>query len=85
LNTGIARLKLGRALLRQGQFHDAGVETGAGLAIVQPQVDPSSVWIEAALSDLIDAAEGLGDGAAARRWRAIQAGDVPASPASARR
>jgi serine/threonine-protein kinase len=85
LNTGIARLKLGRALLRQGQFHDAGVETGAGLAIVQPQVDPSSVWIEAALSDLIDAAEGLGDGAAARRWRAIQSGDVPASPASARR
>ena len=47
LNTGIARLKLGRALLRQQQYGYAESELLAGHGIVSRQTSPSVSWLRA--------------------------------------
>ncbi len=60
LNTGIARLKLGRTLLREGRFAEADAETRAGYDIVKAQADSGSVWLEAARHDLAEEADSLG-------------------------
>src|SRR5580765_6035146 len=41
LNTGIARVKLGRTLLRERRFGDARIELLAGHAILVKQASPS--------------------------------------------
>jgi serine/threonine-protein kinase len=53
LNTGIARLKLGRALLRQQRYADAETELLAGHRIVSRQTSPSVSWLKAAQDDLV--------------------------------
>jgi serine/threonine-protein kinase len=60
LNTGIARIKLGRTLLRQGHFAEAADETRAGYEIVARQSDPSVSWLKAARTDLVEAYGALG-------------------------
>ncbi|MGO8788308.1 MAG: tetratricopeptide repeat protein [Terriglobia bacterium] len=40
INTGIARIKLGRTLLRQDRYAEAAAETRAGYNILAPQMDP---------------------------------------------
>ena len=40
INTGIARIKLGRTLLRQDRYAEAEAETRAGYDILAPQMDP---------------------------------------------
>src|SRR6185503_10113876 len=52
LNVGIARLKLGRALLREGRHADAEVELLAGMGILAKQASPSVLWIKSAREDL---------------------------------
>ena len=52
LNTGIARLKLGRTLLRQGRYVEAEAETLAGYAIVSRQATPSVSFLRAGREDL---------------------------------
>jgi serine/threonine-protein kinase len=54
LNTGIARIKLGRALLRQLRYREAEVETLAGYTIVAKQSSPSVSWLNAARGDLVE-------------------------------
>jgi serine/threonine-protein kinase len=65
LNTGIARIKLGRALLRQGRFAEAERETRAGYEIVKAQAEPAVSFLVAARTDLALALDSLGRKAAA--------------------
>ena len=53
LNTGIARIKLGRSLLRQNRFAEAEKETRAGYEILTRQTDPSVSWLKSAREDLV--------------------------------
>ena len=53
VNVGIARLKLGRALLRQGRLNDAEPELLAGMDILLKQASPSVAWIKNAREDLV--------------------------------
>jgi serine/threonine-protein kinase len=60
LNTGIARIKLGRTLLRQNRFEEAATETEAGVGILQGQMNPSASWLNAARTDLAEIHKALG-------------------------
>jgi serine/threonine-protein kinase len=54
LNTAIARVKLGRALLRQKRFAEAEAETSAGHRILKKQINPAASWVNSARSDLAE-------------------------------
>ncbi len=70
MNTGIARIKLGRALLRQDRWKEAERESRAGYEILHGKTDPSVSWLQAARQDLATDYEALGRPADARRVRA---------------
>ena len=70
LNTGIARIKLGRTLLRQGRLAEAETETRAGYEVLVEQTDPSVSWLRSAREDLVAAYEGQGKRDEAARFRA---------------
>jgi eukaryotic-like serine/threonine-protein kinase len=53
-NTGIARIKLGRALLHQRRYAEAETETRAGYEILVKQMDPKVSWLVNARADLVD-------------------------------
>ena len=53
VNTGIARVKLGRTLLRQNRYADAETETHAGFDILSKQMDPTVSWLRSARKDLV--------------------------------
>jgi len=53
LNVGIARIKLGRALLRHGRLADAEPELLAGMDILKTQTVPSVGWVKNAREDLV--------------------------------
>ena len=67
---GIARLRLGRSLLRQGRYDEAARESQSGYEIVKKQTEPSAGWIKNACTDLIAACEALGRSEEAARYRA---------------
>jgi serine/threonine protein kinase/tetratricopeptide (TPR) repeat protein len=54
LNTGIARVKLGRTLLRQQRYADAEAQSRAGYDILHQQMNPGVSWLQNARTDLID-------------------------------
>ena len=58
LNTGIARIKLGRAL-RRARYQEAEGETLAGYRILSKQVSPSVSWLKNARKDLASIYEAL--------------------------
>jgi serine/threonine-protein kinase len=60
LNTGIGRIKLGRALLRQQRYGDAEHELLAGREIVKAQASPAVSWLTSARTDLIAVYDALG-------------------------
>jgi len=70
LNTGIARIKLGRALLRQNRHREAATESLAGYEILAKQTDPAVSFLRAARTDLAAAYTALGMTAEADRFRA---------------
>jgi serine/threonine-protein kinase len=70
VNTGIARIKLGRSLLRQRRFADGAVESFAGYEILSPQMSPSVSYLRAARRDLIADYDSLGQPEKAARFRA---------------
>ena len=70
VNTGIARIKLGRVLLRQSKFQEAQVETLAGYNILIKQTNPSTSYIRAARKDLVADYEGLNQPEQAAKFRA---------------
>jgi eukaryotic-like serine/threonine-protein kinase len=53
VNTGIARIKLGRALVRQQHYSEAAIESRAGYDILIRQTSPSNSYLRAARNDLV--------------------------------
>lgn len=53
MNTGIARIKLGRVLLRQNRFAEAEEQTHGGFDILSKQMDPTVTWLRSARKDLV--------------------------------
>jgi serine/threonine-protein kinase len=78
LDIGIARVKLGRALLRQRRFLDAEHESAAGLAILLAQTSPATSWVRNARGDLAIVYDSLGQPAKAAQLRATIADTVAA-------
>jgi serine/threonine-protein kinase len=70
VNTGIARLKLGRTLLHQNRYEDAEVETLASYGILTKQTSPSTSFVRAARKDLVAEYEGLKQPEKAAKFRA---------------
>src|SRR5690606_2047007 len=79
LNTGIGYIKLGRVLLRRGQFLAAIPETERGYAIVKKITAPDVSFLQAARLDLSLALDSLGRRDEAARWRAERARYLPPS------
>jgi eukaryotic-like serine/threonine-protein kinase len=53
VNNGIARIKLGRTLLRQNRYAEAEEQTHAGFDILSKQMDPTVSWLRSARKDLV--------------------------------
>ena len=70
LNTGIGRIKLGRALLRQQRLVEAESELKAGYGIVSKQAAPGVSWLKAARDDLAAVYDALNRPAQAAEIRA---------------
>lgn len=70
VNTGIARIRLGRALVRQKRWAEAREQSLAGYHIVAAQTQPSVSWLNGARTDLAAASEALGDPAGAAKYKA---------------
>jgi eukaryotic-like serine/threonine-protein kinase len=86
INTGIARIKLGRTLLRQHRYGDAEAETHAGYDILRTQMDPKVSWLVNARKDLVEEYEGLKQPEQAAKFRAeIAANDAKAPDISAKK
>jgi eukaryotic-like serine/threonine-protein kinase len=80
INTGIARIKLGRTLLRQQRFADAETETHAGYDILRAQMDPKVSWLVNARKDLVEEYEGLKQPEQAAKFRAEIAANESKAP-----
>jgi serine/threonine-protein kinase len=70
LNTGIARIKLGRALLGQKRYAEAETEALAGYQIVAKQMAPTVSWLKSAREDLVAIYTALGQPEKAEIFRA---------------
>ena len=68
--TGIARVKLGRALLRQRRHTEAEREILAGYDVLVKQTKAPVSWLEAARKDLVEVYEALGQPEKVARYRA---------------
>jgi serine/threonine protein kinase len=77
LNTGIARIKLGRSLLRQSRFSEATVESLAGYEILIKLANPAIGFIQNARRDLVAAYDSLKQPERAARFRAELAAAEP--------
>jgi eukaryotic-like serine/threonine-protein kinase len=80
INTGIARIKLGRTLLRQQRYADAEAETHAGYNILRTQMDPKVSWLVNARKDLVEEYEGLKQPEQAAKFRAEIVANEAKSP-----
>jgi len=82
VNTGIARIKLGRTLLREKRFAEAEVETLGGYNILQKQTSPSTSYLRAARKDLVAEYDGLKQPEKSARFRAelLATSSTPATP-----
>ena len=80
VNTGIAHIKLGRALLRQNRFQDGEVETRAGYDVMIKQTSPSNSFVNAARKDLAADYDALHEPEKAAKFRAeLAEANKPAS------
>ena len=73
LNTGIGYIKLGRCLMRAGEFRTAEPETLRGYAIVSKIARPEVSFLQAARLDLSIMYDSLGQPAKATEYRAERA------------
>lgn len=80
INTGIARIKLGRALTRQQRYREAESHLRQGYDIVAAKAEPGVSWLQSARIDLSAVYDALGQTQEAARWRAEHARH--AAPAS---
>jgi serine/threonine-protein kinase len=70
LNTGIARVKLGRSLVRQHRHAEAERELLTGYEILVKQTKAPVSWLAAARTDLVEVYTSLGQPEKAARYRA---------------
>jgi len=77
LNTGIARIKLGRALARQGRSREGETELLAGLRIITPQSSPGAQWLRQAREELVAVYQALGQPTEAAHYLAQLADTNP--------
>ncbi len=69
MNSGIAHIKIGRALLRQGRYAEAEIESRAGYDIVRKQATKSISFLAAVRTDLVAEYEALHETAKAAAIR----------------
>ena len=81
LNTGIARLKLGRTLLREKRYAEAEPELLAGHTIVSGQTTPAVSWLRAAREDLVSLYEATRRPDQAAKFRANPVAPGASNPA----
>jgi serine/threonine-protein kinase len=67
VNTAIARIKHGRALLRLKRYAAARAETQAGYEVLRKQANPAVSYLNSARSDLAEIHEAMGE-----RERAVE-------------
>ncbi len=80
VNTGIAHIKLGRTLMREGKYSEAEVESGAGYNILMKQANPGSSYVHAARKDLVADYDALKQPDKGARFRAeLAAENQPAT------
>lgn len=86
VNTGIARIKLGRTLLREKRFREAEIETLAGYTILQKQTSPSTSFLRAARKDLVAEYEGLKKPERSAKFRAelLATAEKPVPPTASK-
>jgi serine/threonine protein kinase/tetratricopeptide (TPR) repeat protein len=77
LNTGIARIKLGRSLLQQQRYSEAETETFAGYGIVSKQAAPTVSWLRSAREDLVSIYDARHEWKKAEMMRAEAASYAP--------
>jgi serine/threonine-protein kinase len=70
INTGVARIKLGRTLLRQNRFAEAEAETRPGYEILVKQMDLKVSWLVNARKDLAEEYDALKQAEQAAKFRA---------------
>jgi eukaryotic-like serine/threonine-protein kinase len=68
-NTGIARIKLGRTILRQNRPTEAEKETRTGYDILSKQMDPKVSWLVNARKDLVEEYEAMNQPEQAAKFR----------------
>jgi len=69
VNTGIARIKLGRVLLRQNRYAEAEEQTHGGFDILSKQMDPTVSWLRSARKDLVAEYTGMKQPEQAARFK----------------
>ena len=69
VNTGIAQIKLGRVLLKEGRFQEAEEHTHAGYDNLTRQANPGISFLQAARKDLAAEYQALGQLQLAQRYR----------------
>jgi eukaryotic-like serine/threonine-protein kinase len=82
VNTGIARIKLGRTLLRQDRFKEAEEETMAGYQVLAKQTSPSISFLQSARKDLAEEYAALKQPEKAEQYRAELAKAQAANPSA---
>jgi serine/threonine protein kinase/Tfp pilus assembly protein PilF len=70
MSTGIARVKLGRTMIKQKKWSTGAAESRAGYDILIGQKSQQAVWLKIAREDLGAAYAALGDSASATRFSA---------------
>ena len=86
VNTGIAQIKLGRALLRQSKYDEAQAATLAGYDVLIKQSNPQTSFVRAARKDLVADYEALKEPEKAARFRAeMAAADAQAAQTTAKK
>ena len=83
VNTGIARIKLGRTLLHENRYKEAAAESLAGYEVLKKQTSPSTSFLRGARKDLVTDYEALKEPEKAAKFRAelLIATDTPPAPA----
>lgn len=79
MNVGIARIKLGHALLCQKKYVAAEPELLNGYAVVSKHADPSVSWLTKGRQDLVDVYGALGQPAKATAFRAKTGESAPSA------
>lgn len=69
VNTAVARIRLGRSLLRQRRFGEAVAESQAGYQMLRGAAHASVSWLQGARQDLAAAYAALGEGERAAQYR----------------